>query len=548
MDPKKSTVIVGEVNRRDVFLTFLDWLYTARKSWGLRLFYRTSDLENIKIWDLGEDGAFHQFCRTQYEETRYQDKEIRGSYAYSLEMHREADLPFHRPEHMHFVNMDASYPLQGSGMMVKCPRCRGRGRVTYRDSNGNSRSKRCPRCKGDREVFKFRSKYYHWSFQADESPILSPNSSSVSTDRLVSGLIDSKGGYEIETITEEEVLRVSNLLNPRIKDLVNHAKKENQAFKAKIASRGKILFQREILHFIPISYINLEVGTRFGQFFLAGDRKKSRMRRPPLRLDPWKIIAGLGLLSFPVLSLLSATPRFSGLPMWIFPLIPVTFIPFGVSQLLTRLRKRKRESWVIVDNPEYDGWHLSYLLAYSLSRQGRGNVSDPAFTHLLDAPDQHETSSRNSFLFHLEVEGQSPKKKDVIEVLNMHHDSLDLYPKETSPILKRSENWLVMVGKSFDPHEEKLITDLLNWRIKQGQKLPEITILVTGEAPDLGDYFQDISNDYVREKVRLFHLPLRQLTESIKSGELAAEHEPFLEGLVQHFLPGLPQLSQTKIQ
>lgn len=441
------------VNTPDVTLTYVAWLDRARRDPWLHLHCDIRSLYEMKLWDFGEDGSCYHNYRSQHESSRKVNYQFPASRDRSTRYFEEGSLPLHRPSNPAFIQQSWTYPLIETRRIFTCTTCAGEGQVICHQCSGNKKCSwcrgrgrrrvgkhlqrcytcsgtgrcvtceatglvRCETCKGERELLTYTSKDYRWWHDEDEETVLSALVDRPGVKSLVVGVRKRGGSVGLAHYTPHEVLRTTGVFNSRIAALLRRAEDGRRQLEARIAGRSDlVLFQEIRLQYVPLLYLNLFAGRKYGQYFVAGTGDQHAVRFS-LPISLTKSVAWAFLATFVLQLLFWAV---SPLLMLLNFAILASLVGKILHETLRANAFAHPRRWVVFDDAQCGAWQFTYLYAQAISRHRVARILDPWFTTLLEPPRLDSAQGRNSFLCTIEdldgdlLDGDLKKGLDAVE-------------------------------------------------------------------------------------------------------------------------------------
>ncbi len=542
----------GSSKTPDITLSFACWLQKARRSRAYKLWFRTRDLYRVKIWDFGEGGAFYQRYDTQNESFEYRNREDPASHDRRISYFSERELPLEvdRPVNR-FVTYSRVYPLGNTRSLATCGNCHGGGRTTCsrcggsgRVGSGDERSRcyscggdgreTCSRCSGEGRLITYQSKDYHWRHFVDQEPILSPATNRLSVRGLITKVKERGGGVEVEGFSLAEVRAKIGVVNDRIRNLVNIAHQKRAEAEHKIQSRpGVVLFQELERHYVPMGFINLSLGPKYGQFFLAGTRAFAKVGTPPLAWSAWKILcwtACTAMLTLLILAFGELTQAPKHLLFYAGGACAALSLVTGLVGFLRDRVKEPPRNWLVFDDDGYGGWLFTYLYAQHQSQSGFSSVNDPCYVQLLEKPHPDTAKHRNSFMCTLvEKVSRNPRRTPII---NLGFLSQQTFHGQITSLLRDTFR-LTWVADYGQVHQiDARMAAILALVPEDQLSLLEVSVIFrrAGDDPIYPDF--PMATRMVSDKqIRCLFLPIDAIYEESRTGGLSEENKKQFEEL-----------------
>ncbi len=241
----------------DVVLDFVSWLRQKRASAANALWFRHSNLFKTTIWEMGDCGGYQMACDSLFETVRRESVTVRGSLARSVDFYREESLPLFRPTA--FKSLSVQYPLAGTGSYESCSPRTGTG----------DQKRTCTRCDGEGQVFIYTQLVFHWSHDCDRESILSEQVNRRKVRALMNETVAEGDAIALESFDPEEVIAKLGYADKNLPQLAESGKKMSEHY-AHGLDRGQLLRQEQRWSYVPLGFLNVHLGTNFGQFFSAG--------------------------------------------------------------------------------------------------------------------------------------------------------------------------------------------------------------------------------------------------------------------------------------
>ncbi len=564
----------------DITLAFATWLLKARKGLRYTLFNRKSNLLDIRIQHFGEGGAFHHHYDTQTEDYSYRSHEAPVSRIHSISWVREETCPHHRPADGQFEDRTHSYDLDHSKEVKTCYNCNGQGTVRcgscsgsgncstcggrgsvseYRDgehksvscsscsggrcsSCGGSGRVTCSTCNGEGQLVHWTSKDYVWKHHVDPETILLENVDRGNVKRLVKKTLNKGGAISMDNFTVEEVNQRTGLVNERITDTVHLAQRERDRLESEIERRpGSILFQEVRRHFIFLGYLNVNMGKKFGQFFVAGNKKYTSVSPPPvawsaLKIGTWATSLGVGLAWF------------ADYMEWVFleeflPLISLVPIPVGLAALgllIWEACRKSKPRWLVFDDQGLSGWYFTYLYGQFLARKDIAYIKDPGLVTLMEQPQREVANKRNSFMCTF-VEKKVAKPRQW-ELLNVSHHAQETFADQVDPLLPGTARLTWIIAEAGRDRIDHKISSTLTKMPESERGHLDIWVIIDGTGQPVLNLSQ--TEALIGNKVRVCVLPMERMYEASRSGALSDDIAQYFDHLGE--LPIWPEKHEVK--
>ena len=523
----------------DVGLFFADWLQRERRSLGRILCYRVSDFDRVKVWDFDEAGAFFHHYDTQYEAVARDSCECPLSHGTSKRFHHESRLPLHRPAQGDFSSYSHEYPLEGTQRVATCSNCSGRRTVTchgcggrgYRegtDSQGRpertrcatcrgSGSVQCTRCQGEGQLLHYESKVFIWKHLTDREPILNESTERASMRSMIARLVARGGAYRVADFSESEVLASTGVMNSRIGTLIHRARaarlRLEQELEQRTSHHGAILFQEAQRHYVPIGFVNAEIASKYGQFFIAGNPSHHSTGSPPVRMSWVKVAGWLGLLT--VLLALFFPRTMSG-HEWLAALGG----GLGLAGLLAVGRDWLRihpDSWLIEDDDGLGGWLMVHLLAQGAGLLGLGTVRDPCYVDLFSPPVRSGRKGRNSFFCTLTRHARGRGR--VSEVLLLSRRARQLFPDKVARLEEHCYQYTWVVSDRDPAEQDRIMSALVDTIAPRRRPYLKLSVIAAGGRAALGPAdFPETMSKLDPEQLVCLNAALGDLHRQIQNG------------------------------
>lgn len=558
------------VNTPDVTLAFVNWLQQVRQGSWLHLFYKIEALQRVRLWDYGEDGGFYHWYKTQHESVCYSRHEYPASSDFYTVYYDANELPLDRPARPHFARDSRSYPLRHSRRIFTCPRCTGSGHVRCDTCGGSGRcspcggqghtrsgqeTKRCyackgsgrctgcggagqvscPRCSGEGRLLEYTSEDYLWWFDVDEEPILSRVVDRFQVQGLVKKTRQKGGSVEVSEFSAAEVVRATGVLNERIRELIVLAKSRRDELERSIETRSdRVLFQDCRREYIPLSYLNMFVGNKYGQYFVAGVEQHCEVLRPPMPLSVSKGIGWLGVVGLIGLLLLilveGASLAAGGLILLAGLLSGLGGV--GLWTIIRELRQPAPGRWLIFDEEGHGAWQFAFVLAQAVSRVRTAHVSDPWFTALLEPPRPDSVKSRNSFMYALCSEQLAARHTEVIVVGNRAQEQ---YPQDVARLMESATRLTWIAGQRPVEELDRIIAEAIaSLPIEVRQRVEVDVICDERTGPVAPEQFTLIQEQLNQERLRVLKIPVQQMCDETRCGRVADESHRSFQRLVEY--------------
>lgn len=538
----------------DTGLSFTAWLQRARRSPRHGLFYRAGDLSRVKVWDFDESGGFHHRHDTQYERVSYHEIECPHSLGLSRQFHPLGDIPRDRPEAGNFGTCSRDYPVDGTQQVYRCGTCSGRGKVkctscngrgsrTTRDSRGKSRramcyaclgsgKRQCSTCLGDGKLMRYDVHHYKWEHTIDQEVILNQAADRASVRTLITRTMRDGGGYRVDEFSEQEVQAATGVTNQRIRSLITRAQQADAAMEAMISARsGTILFTGIERHYVPMGFVNAEIGDKYGQYFIAGTASHSRMGRPPVRLSWLKIIGWIGLLMAAVAQFAPIQTSLSGRALTACVVIGVLLGLYSILRTGLDHLRIPPDLWLIEDDDGLSGWYLVHLLAQGVSLFDSGVVRDPCYVDLFSSPQGQDRKGRNSFFCTLIR--RAGRGRRAVELLWLSGRARAVFPGEVESIQRRCYQYTWVLRHRSVEDQDQLMATLLESLTPDQRACSKLSVLdATATRPMSPDDFPRTLALIAPEQLVCLSANLMNIYDRLQSGNLITPDERRLHELV----------------
>jgi xanthosine utilization system XapX-like protein len=554
-------------NTPDVTLAFVDWLQKARHGSWLHLIYNVGALQNIRLWDFGEDGGFYHWYRTQHESFGHKEHEYPASKDNSTTYYDENDLPLHRPTRPHFTKDKRSYPLRHTRHIFDCPNCSGSGEIECTNCNGKQRcpsckgnrytgsgkdtkpcssckgsgkcSKcngsgkiRCEKCKGEGQLLRYTSKDYKWWEKVDEKQTLSPAVDRSPVRGLIKKARQDRGSIKVSEFSEDEVMRATGIINARIRELIQLANAERQALERSIESQSSlVVFQNNRREYIPLSYINMFADNKYGQFFAAGTKQPYKVHHPPMPLSAWKITGWLSLIS--VIALLVSVP----VNVWpLMALLGLLGGAIGVNswKAFQELKQPIPKQWFIFDDNQHGAWQFAHVLAQAISRAHVAYVADPWFTALLEPPKPDSAKSRHSFMYTVRHHHQSNSLQQ-IEIIVVGNRAQKQYFHDVKHLMQSATRLTWIAGGRTTEELDRIIEETIDCLSEERRKAVEISVICDERTALIApEQFSRVQDKVDQAKFSVLVIPMQQMCDEALSGFVSEKADQNFQHLIEH--------------
>ncbi len=355
--------------RLDIVLDFACWCHQTRRSWWRRLLFKQRLLDAAFLWDEGDSGGFvidHK-ALLQAITTHTQIHWKQTSYD-------AASLPtFLPPSFTELKHIWLTEPNPTAHLKAD-----------------ETRKEQCV----------YEAVQYHWWPLFDREIVLLAHSDRKEIRQLIETRFAAGDYVPLSSFAVESLAAQIGLVNQRIADTALRAAVREKQFDQRIQSRDHVVRNQRTLGYVPLAYLNLRLGKRFGQYFAS--RHEGRVDRvlPKLPLCPWRVgfwgAAGLALLNLAM----AAGQWFPQLTESGLALLPLLGLAPAAAVAFWRDR-RVTETWLICDDGDGTAWQCCAEQAKQWAREGRAHVEDPYYVSLLEGPaiDVQRLSFRFNFTF-----------------------------------------------------------------------------------------------------------------------------------------------------
>ncbi len=363
----------------------------------------------------------------------------------------------------------------------------------------------------------YSSKDYRWWFDTDEETILSPVVNRMGVQELITRVRQKGGSVTIPRFDAASILSATGVLNGRIQELLQLAESRRRHLEESIEKRSDdVLFQKIHREYIPLLYLNLFTGRRYGQCFVAGTREQQEVYYPlpisPVKCGAWIVLA------------LAISLLVSGVTNWLLlSALIILFVGLTGYSIGTSLRIHRQplpERWIVFDDGENRAWQLAYLLAQAVSRVRAARISDPWFTALLEPPQADSVRGRNSFVYTME-QGTGEERKRT-ELLVAGKRAQEQFISDVHFLAADSTRLIFLVGPQTVAELPTRIRAVLDARPAEKTHPLQITIVYDAVSLSLEAY-AGIANEERDVTVQLLPLPLTRMCAEARGGELSEE-------------------------
>lgn len=385
--------------RFDIVLDFVCWLHQQQQSLWCKLVCDRFSTATAVIWEDGDSGGIVLHHESLIETQETEDVSLR---------HPEQALPM---EHLPLC-LPARFTADTQAWFVNesvkpCQSCLGTGYVGPNKGDYF----RCPSCE-DGSLYCYQKILYRWQPFVDHEVVLLDNTDRPETRQLIESRFAEGEGTRLETLVVDKLQDQVGSVNQRILDTALKAGELDQCLRERVASRGNVVRHEPLATYVPISYINIGLGRRYGQYFVTKGASGVQRIHPPLpicwaRLSFWASV-GLALLGCAAM----VSPLASALPLaWVSLLPLLVTTPLAVRAY--RDDKSSIDLWLICDDGDGTAWRHCMEQAKRWSKERRARIEDPYYLTLLEYPTMPRPT-RQSFRFSFWVTEASEKCLELV--------------------------------------------------------------------------------------------------------------------------------------
>lgn len=366
----------------DVILDFVSWLKQKRASTANALWFCHSNLYKETIWEMGDCGGYQMVCDSLFETVERESGCVPASRANQVVFYAEEALPLTRPTA--FESVTAAYPLAGTGAFQCCATTVSVGQQKMT----------CSRCNGEGSVFVYKKMVFHWNHDCDREFVLTEQISRREVRALVNETVAEGDAIPLESFDPEEVIAKLGYGDKNVPHFAEKAKEMSEHYAGGL-DRGLLLRQEQRWSYVPLTYLNVHLGTKFGQFFSSGRGKAGNILPPSQAWCPWRVSFWYSLMALLVAIMVQFNDPEGALSrFWL--LAPALLLPMAIWSFLADRRLTDSPLWLIHDDGDGAGWRFSAQLTKYWALEQVAKIEDPYYT-VLFAEDQSERRGRSSF-------------------------------------------------------------------------------------------------------------------------------------------------------
>jgi hypothetical protein len=301
----------------------------------------------------------------------------------------------------------------------------------------------CPRCQGEGEVLTYSALVYEWRHYIDKEAVLSKPVNRWRVRKLVEETDEEGDAIRVDTLEPEEVIAKLGFADNHLRECATAAKQVSERY-AKRSDRGRLVLHDQSWRYVPLAYLNVQLGRKFGQFFSFGRGNVRNVLPPSQALCPWRSSFWLSLLVVIVMVSVQAVWPDQAFSSW-WLMGPGLLLPLAIWRYVLDRRRPAKPLWLIMDDGDGGGWQFCSQVTKAWALGAVAKIEDPYYT-VLFAEDQQERRSRNSFMCRLtEMTSRNPRE---LELLYLQPQAVARAVKDVVWLASQAQRLIWVSGKA----------------------------------------------------------------------------------------------------